>query len=196
MVDVESFVDLILINYYVGNWDFMNNNFRMWKSQTVDPTNPYADGRWRFLAHDLDVGFDFWDESKIDTYRKLNPGSPAGTTYFDWYVGKWPVNGYDSCKLENHILLLAPMHNPEFRSLLKERMPYIAGLFATPDDLDKIQNEYSPYMTDYIKRWGWQWRENISAWEARMTQLKNNQESRKTTYQAGLDAIIDFFEKQ
>src|SRR5699024_1119683 len=44
MIDMQSLTDLILVQFYTGNWDFMSNNIKMWRTANVDPQTPSAVG--------------------------------------------------------------------------------------------------------------------------------------------------------
>ena len=60
LIDLDSLIDYIAIETYIINTDWSkensNNNWMMWRSNTVDPSNPYADGKWRFVLFDVDAG--------------------------------------------------------------------------------------------------------------------------------------------
>ena len=57
-IDLDSLIDLWCVQMYIDNGDFsMTQNISAWR--VIDPTaespsNPYADGRWRFVIFDLD----------------------------------------------------------------------------------------------------------------------------------------------
>ncbi len=53
MIDMQSLMDYITIQTYLYNYDWASNQI-IWRSNTVDPDNPYADGKWRFMLYDLD----------------------------------------------------------------------------------------------------------------------------------------------
>ena len=57
-IDVNSLIDAIIVNAYSNNIDYIGNfnNFKMWKTQTIDSSKPYYDGKWRFVLHDIDLG--------------------------------------------------------------------------------------------------------------------------------------------
>ncbi len=57
-IDMQSFMDYITIETYVCNWDWCNasgtNNWQLWRSNTTDSTNAYADGKWRYMLFDTE----------------------------------------------------------------------------------------------------------------------------------------------
>ena len=57
IVDPESAIDYYAIQTWINNkWDWPGKNWSMWKTKTVDESNPYADGRWRFMIYDVEFG--------------------------------------------------------------------------------------------------------------------------------------------
>ena len=56
-VDVENLVDYYAAQIYIANYDCrIDKNTEMWRSVDTDESNPYADGRWRFMMYDTESG--------------------------------------------------------------------------------------------------------------------------------------------
>lgn len=57
LVDIESARDYFLAQIWINNkWDWPGKNWSMWKTTETDPSNEYADGRWRFMFYDMEFG--------------------------------------------------------------------------------------------------------------------------------------------
>jgi hypothetical protein len=59
-LDPESFKDYFISNIFFGNEDWPGNNIVYWRKKTAayEPNAPFGhDGRWRWLAHDMDDTF-------------------------------------------------------------------------------------------------------------------------------------------
>lgn len=57
LVDVESARDYFAVQIWINNkWDWPGKNWSMWKTVNVDESNPYADGRWRYVFYDVEFG--------------------------------------------------------------------------------------------------------------------------------------------
>ncbi len=57
LVDVQSAMDYYAIQLWINNkWDWPGKNWSMWKTTSVDESNPYADGRWRYCIYDVEFG--------------------------------------------------------------------------------------------------------------------------------------------
>ena len=61
-VDMQSFMDYISCEIYMANANWNSSNMAMWKAETPDPANPYADGKWRFLMFDTDYSTGIYGE--------------------------------------------------------------------------------------------------------------------------------------
>ena len=53
-VDIQSYIDYFAAQIYWNNADWPQNNFAVWRSASVDETNPYADGKWRMFLFDTE----------------------------------------------------------------------------------------------------------------------------------------------
>lgn len=57
LVDPDSAMDYYAVQLWINNkWDWPGKNWSMWRTTTVDDSNPYADGRWRFCIYDVEFG--------------------------------------------------------------------------------------------------------------------------------------------
>ena len=61
MMDMQSFIDWISIETYLGNFDCIkpgrpDNNVIVWRVMVPDGSNEYADGKWRWILFDTDKG--------------------------------------------------------------------------------------------------------------------------------------------
>lgn len=159
LVDIDSFIDLILIEAYVGNWDFMNNNLRMWRT-VPNPTkkktikSKYADGKWRFILHDLDHGlYNSLGQQGLSVEAKNE-----GKSVLDYYLGKCSNKYGETLEPRDYILLQLPAKNLEFRKRLLERAEYIQNtVFETEKairELDRMENEIEQFYERRYLRWG------------------------------------------
>ena len=62
MVDMENYVDYMAAEMYYHNGDWPQNNVKAWRT---------IDGPWRFMAYDVDHGFD-WNSPVTGFNRKTN----------------------------------------------------------------------------------------------------------------------------
>jgi len=91
MIDIENFIQYITYECYLNNWDWPRNNQRVWRYTGVsgdnashiegvggyDPDAEYGfDGRWRFVAKDLDIS------QGVNAYPELGYYAPIDTDFF------------------------------------------------------------------------------------------------------------------
>ena len=77
LVDIDSFTQYMATEIFLGNNDFGDNNYALWKTESVDDTKQYADGKWRFLLFDTEYGQGLYNQSNsststFDTLRRID----------------------------------------------------------------------------------------------------------------------------
>lgn len=55
-IDIQSFMDYFAAQIYWSNQDWPKRNIASWRSNTIDSSNPYADGKWRMIFFDTEYG--------------------------------------------------------------------------------------------------------------------------------------------
>lgn len=53
-VDLDNLIRHYIANIFFANWDWPDNNIRVFRTAVREEGNPYGDGKWRFLLYDLD----------------------------------------------------------------------------------------------------------------------------------------------
>lgn len=53
-VDVQSYIDYYCAQIYWSNSDWPQNNFSVWRTNSADTSNKYADGKWRMFLFDTE----------------------------------------------------------------------------------------------------------------------------------------------
>ncbi|EWM54581.1 CotH kinase family protein, partial [Ruminococcus flavefaciens] len=61
-LDIQSFIDYFAAQIYWANKDWPSNNTGVWRANTVDPENPYADGKWRMVLFDTEYAASLADK--------------------------------------------------------------------------------------------------------------------------------------
>lgn len=181
MVDTESLIDLVLVNMYAGNWDFMNNNVKMWRTAHVDPENPYADGKWRFCLHDLDFSFEMqWGDNglrnangyllytqsdyashgrvPISEYTNDTITYRPGANYLDFYLGNayLTYNGIGQLDASYTCLLSSPARNAAFREAFAARAETVKQIYSSEQAntiINEMQEEVYVPMERHLLRW-------------------------------------------
>lgn len=132
MIDIDSFIDALVCEYYCCNWDYVGNfnNLKMWRVMDTS-SKEYEDGKWRFCLHDADFAFtentNFFNKSHVNSYNR-------------WFLVK------------------ACMSSKTFRQKLIQRAQLLAQSNLSAKNLWDITkamyDEVKPYKKDSGKRWG------------------------------------------
>lgn len=74
IIDIDSFIDYMCVEMIIANNDWPHNNYLVWKVNTVDESNPYADGRWRWALFDTEGGAasSGYSTSNVDCFAYAN----------------------------------------------------------------------------------------------------------------------------
>lgn len=81
-IDIDCFIDYMSAQIFFGNKDWGKNNVALWKTVKPDETNPYADGKWRFILFDTEYSANLYNQIPASTNTLANvmrEGSWIGT---------------------------------------------------------------------------------------------------------------------
>lgn len=106
-IDIQSFIEYMAAEIYIGNLDWPMNNFRMWRAGKIS-SHEYEDGKWRFMLYDTESnGFEQGKAAvSIDSYQ----------TEIRWDKSASPIKGSTFCGLVFSKLL----QNQNFRERFKK----------------------------------------------------------------------------
>lgn len=149
-MDIDEYVNFMVMNLYFDNRDFPGNNFVMWRPRAQG-------GKWRFIAKDTDFGLGLY-------------GAPYNYSTFNWLYNPnydsscaW-ANGYDATRLFRRL-----MDIEDFKTLFTDRAAIYMGDFlnarGTHRELDlmssMIAQEY-PHHRKLINQWWPTYSEELS----------------------------------
>ena len=168
MIDVDSFVDALLAEYYCCNWDYVGNanNLKMWRSMDTS-SKKYEDGKWRFCLHDTDFAFS------------------ETTNYFD------KNHQYSYYKFA---LVRCCMKSAVFRAKLVARAEELAVTNLSAKNLSDITlemyEEVKAYKKDSGKRWG-QPSNYYNTWQSYYAYLLNYYQNRSNGFVSQLKSTLN-----
>lgn len=85
-LDIQSYIDYFAAQIYWGNHDWPSNNTGVWRADTVDPENPYADGKWRMVLFDTEYSANLADKVN-ETGPTFNSFNQVGGGGFGFAMG-------------------------------------------------------------------------------------------------------------
>lgn len=162
-VDTDSLIEYFAVQTYWCNGDWPWNNFAVWRSDSIDDANPYADGKWRMLLFDTDFTTGLYKNNDTrytaDTFSRLN--------------------GYDDSisRIFMHLL-----RNPDFREKFCTVFMDLANFNFSPENTDRIIEEYRE-----------KYRQQISDTNERFYSSTFTSPNGVDRYDSELDVISDFY---
>ena len=134
---MDSFADYMSTEIYIANKDWGKNNSAVWKTTTVDESNPYADGRWRFILFDTEFSSNIYNTvpANINLFQILD-------------------------KEENFLntLLKAALKNPEFKQKFATVFMDIANYNFDTNKVNALISQYDSIykepVADTLKKFG------------------------------------------
>ncbi|MCL2186603.1 MAG: CotH kinase family protein [Treponema sp.] len=139
LMDIQSFIDYFAANIYINNQDWPHNNYRLWRTRTVESGNPYGDTKWRWQMFDTEYAAGIYDGGNVmDGFYRI-------------------LNG-DNKDHQHSQLLKKLLTNQDFKRQFVNTMMDLYNINFHPDsfipELERLANIYRPLMADYNPRFG------------------------------------------
>ena len=136
LFDIDSFAEYIAAELYIGNEDWLWNNWATFRSRTVTDEK-YHDGKWRFMMYDTEFSMNLYDNGKdykYDIFTKLANG--------DGHLGP---------------MFKSLLKSSEFKSRFVLACEDVMNIAFNPSSaaalLNSYHNTYSPYIAQHFKRY-------------------------------------------
>ena len=102
-LDIQSFIDYFAAQIYWANHDWPNNNTAAWRANTVDESNPYADGKWRMVLFDTEYSSNLADKVNETgpTYNSFSQFGGGGGGWGGFMGGGGGLSGAFSNLMKN-----------------------------------------------------------------------------------------------
>ncbi len=144
-LDPENFADYFISNIFFENVDWPGNNIMRWRQKTASylPDAPYGhDGRWRWIAHDMDATFATYS---LD-YSLNSLAAATATNGPEWPNPAWST-----------LLLRKMLQNPGFKNYFITRFADLMNSsFLSSrivETIDQMSAVLDPEMEEQTERW-------------------------------------------
>jgi hypothetical protein len=130
-LNVERFLDYVLVQLYIQNIDWMGNNCNFFKSKQIKEGSEYEDGRWQVLLYDVDYSINY---ENVDNY----------TTFYE--------SGCYAAELVQALLAnekCKEYYIQRFEELCEEYFEPSKGLFLQ----EQFEAELAPEIEEDLARW-------------------------------------------
>ena len=176
LVDTDEYINYMILQIYVHNFDFPMNNNILWRPKTEN-------GKWRFILKDLDFGLGLHDWA----WAQPNSNSMVLNTL---------PNNPTASDIESRRVFNALLEQPLFREKFYSRFAiYMGDLLhynSTSQIIDSIRNMLAPEMPYHLDRWSAsKGSKSISSWNNDVNIMKNWCQKRN---QYMYDFLNTFFE--
>lgn len=156
LFDMDSLLDYLATELYIGNEDWLWNNWACWRSRSTSKTdNEFQDGKWRFMLYDTEYAMDLYGVGANYSFDILNELLTKDHAYFSR-------------------MFISLMKNKDFKSRFIVTIEKVANVnfnvkYASKK-LNEYSKEYTPYLNDHFRRFvDWQnvdgIRKNAKGWE-------------------------------
>jgi hypothetical protein len=161
-IDTENFIDYQIANIYSANTDWPANNIDFWRKRTgYQPFAPHGhDGRWRWMAFDMDFGFGIWGKSPAENVMRFatEANGPG-----------WPNPPWST------FLLRSFLENESFRADFVNRFAGLLNTHFRPERvvylIDKFYNVLKPEFPEHIARW--KHPSTMTRWDSEVNAMRN-----------------------
>ncbi len=150
-LDLGPYLDYLAAKIYAGNYDWPQNNIRMWRYVGEDVTAAPSprDGRWRVMMYDLDVSLGHGESA---TYNMV------AWTFGDKDVHPFLPAGERDFRADAFVLNQALMQISEIREEFLRRFDEHLDTTFHPDrvsgHIDRVSAGVEAEMPRHIERWG------------------------------------------
>ena len=145
MIDVQSLIDYYATEIFIDNNDWPTNNYRLWRSRTVDASNPYQDGKWRWMLYDVEMSMDLYQYGRNYSSNTLSE-----------VMGK--SGGFGASNGDHTAVFTALIKNAEFKELFTNTLldiVYVNFDYEKATELmDYYMDLYLPLVDDQYARFG------------------------------------------
>ncbi len=149
LFDMDSLLDYMATELYIGNQDWVWGNWACWRTRTVNEEGgEYHDGKWRFMLYDTEFSMNLYGSGR--DYRM---------EFLSQLIGEKKDGSFAN-------LLTSLMKNSEFKKRFVVAMEKVGNVCFEPTyaskKLDEYYKTYSPFLSAQFQRFG-----NISWQSAR-----------------------------
>ncbi len=138
MVDIDEYINYMILEIFVANTDFPHNNVILWRAKD--------EGKWRFIAKDLDHGLGLYTINKNPDFNAMEHNTTPD----------------DRNRRLFNVLLSQDSFKKDFYNRFAIYLGDILSTKATVHIVDSLKNLVEEEMPYHIDRWLKNWSSNSS----------------------------------
>ncbi|MBP5667324.1 MAG: CotH kinase family protein [Salinivirgaceae bacterium] len=136
-MDIDEYIEYMVVEIYCKNTDWPGNNVKFWRPQTTD-------GRWRWMFFDSDFGFSIWGN---EDYTTNMVSYSLASNSSDYANAPWAT-----------YLLRNLVKNADFKREFINRFADRLNYEFLPENvnalIDSLDENITPEISYHNKRWG------------------------------------------
>lgn len=152
-IDIENFIQYIVVQTYINNIDWPQNNIKVWRSRNnfldINEGN-YEDGKWRWMLFDTDHSFNDYKSIRLEYI--LNPNISLE------HIPESSMWAYEKDIEWSTILIQNLFKNEEFKNEFLHTFNYYLDTIFSPENVVEKINEMAlvlePEIEEHFNRWG------------------------------------------
>lgn len=143
LIDIDNFLTYYALNSYIGNGDWPNNNYKVYRYQSGSTEKageaPY-DGKWRYMLYDTDFAFGLYGNDFLTTHiEQLFKEENFGIFPEDW---RDDVHDKGDIYYKRSDLLIALCKRDDIREKFAEKICAMAGYYYSAQRVADYLDEY------------------------------------------------------
>ena len=142
LIDVDNFLTYYALNSYIGNGDWPNNNYKVFRYTGSIPAEEGSvfDGRWRYMLYDTDFAFGLYNTDFLSNHMaQLFNDDFFGTFPEDW---RDDVHDKGDMYYKRSDLLISLCKRDDVRERFIEILCGISGYYYNTERVAKYFDEY------------------------------------------------------
>jgi len=155
-IDINEYLNYVVANIYIANYDWPGNNVKIWRPRTPD-------GKWRWMMFDLDLA--------ANGHGTARPWSNTLAIVTDGNSTTWPN------KQETTLILRKMLENETFRNEYIQRTATFGELIYEPNRVNRMitahQDAIVPQLTAHIGRWPESASGSVANWQDKVNGIKD-----------------------
>ena len=137
LVDINEFINYLAMEFYLGNWDWPQNNVKAFRDQN--------DGKFRFVVYDLDGALN--TTSSISTFMGKQNYTFDRLYGYDYSTSTNLTNQRLTKEIELVTIVQGLLNNASFKKQLVDAMCIMGGSVYTPERVQSIVDEMAAYLS-------------------------------------------------
>ena len=143
LIDVDNFLTYYALNSYIGNGDWPNNNYKVFRCASDSPVyggEPPFDGKWRYMLYDTDFAFGLYNTDFLSNHMS----QLFKEDFFGVFPEDWRDDVHDKGDMyyKRSDLLISLCKRDDVRERFIEILCGISGYYFNPERVADYFDRY------------------------------------------------------